>query len=182
VIILLLALALYFLMGGMKAGVVNPFQQQQQPQEQKWELSPLVAKYVRANTTPLLVVNCRYAFEGSDALGEQRGSYPAGTDRENIGRALCFATNDSAFCNEFKGFPKFFKGVLNFTDCKEGNRSVIYAFHNPLCPICAAQREVLDEFRIEFYEKLRVKYICVPTSQRGYEECARQYSIGRYDG
>jgi len=181
VIIILLFLAVYFLMGGMRAGIANPSQPPPQPEEKKWELSPLVAKYVRANLTPLLVVNCKYTFTGSDALGEQRGSYPVGTERENIGRALCFATNDSAFCKEFKGMPKYFTGERNFPDCREGNRTVIYAFHNPLCPICAAQREVLDDFRIEFHEKVTVKYICVPTTPRGYEECAKGYSIGRYD-
>lgn len=181
ILLIVLLIALYVLLGGMRAGVSNPLLPQKPPEEERWELSPLVAQYVRDNTTPLLVVNCRYTFTGSDARGEQRGSYPPGTERYNIGSALCFATNDSTFCKEFSRIPKYFSGERNFPLCNKGNKTVIYAFHNPLCPICSAQREVLDAFRLEFSNKVEVEYICVPTSQTGMERCSAEFAIGRYN-
>jgi len=182
ILIFALFVMLYFLFGGMRAGVANPFQQPKQPpKEESWELSPLVGQYSIGTTTPVLVVNCRYVFTGSDARGEQKGIYPEGTERENIGEAICRATNDSFFCSRFRGMPKYFTGERDFPLCKRGNKTLIYAFHNPLCPICAAQREVLDAFRNEFSSQIVLEYVCVPTSEQGRDACSKEFLVGKYN-
>jgi len=181
ILVMMLALTLYYLAGGMRGGTANPFQPSTPPEEPTWELSPLVAQYRIGDITPTLVVNCRYVFIGSDARGEEKGVYPPGTERDNIGRALCFSTNDSDFCSKFGASTKYYSGERDFPLCNKSNRTVIYAFHNPLCPICAAQREVLDAFRNEFPGKVTIQYICVPTSDAGRDACASGFFIGKYD-
>jgi len=172
---------LYTLFSGLRLGVANPSTPQPPPEEEHWELSPLIEKYGIDEVTPVLVINCRYVFTGSDALGEKRGTYAEGTERENIGAVLCRATNESVFCSKFKAVPKYFSGEKNFPLCNKGNKTVIYAFHNPLCPICAAQRDVLDAFRKEFSSQVVLEYICVPTSAQGRDACSREFLIGKYN-
>lgn len=181
-LIIVIIFALYFLAYGMRGGGINIYNPPKPPpEEEKWELSPLVAQYNIGTTTPVLVVNCRYVFIGSEARAESRGAVPQGTERENIGEALCFATNNSVLCSKFRGMPKFLSGVRDFPECKKGNKTIVYAFHNPFCPISTAQRDILDAFRNEFSKQVAVEYICVPTSEEQKAECSKEFLIGKYD-
>jgi len=184
-IIAALVLAFYFLFWRMRATTnmagINPNVQAPQPNltEDKWVLSPLVGKYGIRNT-PILVINCRYMLTGSFALNEESGALAQGTERNNLGNALCAATHDTAFCSKFGGAPKGL-ATLNFDECKSGSKILIYAFHNPYCAISTAQRDFLDALKNEFPDKIDLQYICYPTSDLGIDACSRDFLIKKYN-
>lgn len=180
VLILALIVAIYLLATGMRPGTANPYTPPAQPPQQNWEPSPLVVQYDKENITPVIVINCKYMLRGSFALDEEREVVPAGSERENIGNALCAATHKSVFCSQFSGAPKGFI-VTNFQDCSSGDKTLIYAFHSPSCQISSAQRYVLDAFRDEFQGDVALEYICTARGSQDINLCAQQFSAGRYN-
>jgi len=179
ILIIAILATLYFLFSGMRGGVANPYESPKQPpEEQKWELSPLVSQY-GITSTPVLVVNCRYTLTGSYALSEKKGAVPEGTEEENIGGALCTATGDSVLCSRFGRTAKNLIET-NFPSCK-GNRILVYAFHSPSCQISSAQRDVLNALRDEFQSQFDVEYVCVPTGSGGMDACSREFLAGKYN-
>lgn len=168
-IIVALILAIYILSIWGGPGTANQYPP---PQEQNWTLSPLVKQYGVTNV-PVVVINCKYMRVGSDAL-----RYGDDVERENIGGALCTATNSSTFCSKFSRIPLT---MLNFPECKRGNKTLIYAFHSPSCQISSEQRIVLDAFRDEFPNDVTVEYVCTPRGGQDIGPCADQFLIGRYN-
>jgi hypothetical protein len=171
-LILALIVAIYLLATGMHAGTSNPFIPQPPPEERKWELSPLIQKY-GITSVPVIVINCKYMRVGSDVL-----RYGDDAERSAIGSAMCAATNSSTFCSRFR---RTYITVLNSPECKSGNKTLIYAFHSPSCPISSAQRIVLDAFRDEFQHDVALEYICTPRNEQDVSACSDEFSIGRYD-
>jgi hypothetical protein len=167
---LLLAIYILSLLG---SGTSHRTPPNQQPQEQNWTLSPLVAQYDPMKTTPVIVIDCKYMRVGSNVLsaGDE-------TEREIIGEALCTATNSSTFCSKF---GRTVLTTLNSPECKSRNKILIYAFHSPSCAISSEQRNVLDAFRDEFKSDVAVEYICTPRGDQDLSQCAYQFSIGKYD-
>jgi hypothetical protein len=193
VIVIALILALYLLATGMRPGTANPYTPPtQQPQQEKWEPSPLVAQYMptarkrlgiqndAVNVTPIVVINCRYVVTGSFALDEEREVVPAGSERDNLGNALCVATHKSVFCSQFSGAPKGLV-VTDFQDCSSGGKTIIYALHSPTCLISSAQRNVLDALRDEFSGDINLEYICTPRGSQDVSLCKQQFSSGGYN-
>jgi len=184
-IIAALILAFYYLFWGMKAGTsmagINPNVQAAQPNvtEDKWVLSPLVGKY-GITQTPVLVIDCRYKLTGSFALDEKRRTVSEGTERNYVGRALCAATSDPVFCSKFGGTAVGLT-ALQFDRCASGGKIVIYAFHNPACPICEAQRGFLDALRDEFPGRIDLQYICAPADDQGASACSREFLLKKYN-
>jgi hypothetical protein len=167
---LLVAIYILSLLG---TGRPNPYiPPSQTTQEQNWTLSPLIAQY-GVTSVPVIVINCKYMRVGSDVLRSGDD-----TERVEIGQALCTATNSSTFCSKFGKGPI---AVLNFPECKIGNKNIIYAFHSPSCPISSAQRNVLDAFRNEFSKDVAVEYVCTPVHSGDTEACSNEFSIGKYD-
>jgi hypothetical protein len=181
-IILALLLAIYIL-SLLSSGTSNP-SPNQQPQQQKWEPSPLVMQYDKGNITPIIVINCKYVLTGSFALDEEKELVPAGSERDNIGNALCAATHKDVFCSKFSGTPKGFT-MTGFQDCSSGGKTLIYAFHSPSCLISSAQRDVLDAFRDEFQGDVDIEYICTPKNDTAIQDtnyfCPQQFAAGRYN-
>jgi len=185
-IIAALILAFYFLFWRMRATTnmagVNPNTQVPQPNltEDKWELSKLVGSY-GIKQTPILVIDCKYMLTGSFALKEQSGAMPVGSERNNIGKALCDATNDPTFCGKFGKTSIGFTTLPNFDKCASGSKTLIYAFHNPFCPISTSQRDFLDALKNEFPDKIDLRYICYPTSEQGVSACSRDFLTKKYN-
>jgi len=184
-IIAALVLSFYYLFWGMKAGTsmadINPNTHAAQPNitADKWELSPLVSKY-GITQSPVLVIDCKYMLTGSFALSEERRDVPEGTEMNNIGKALCDATSDPAFCSKFGSTARGFS-TLPFDKCTSGSKTLVYAFHSPLCPICAAQRDFLDALKNEFPNQIDLQYVCYPTSDQGVSACSRDFLLKKYD-
>ena len=151
----------------------QPYIPPNQAGEQNWTLSPLVAQYDSMSVTPVIVINCKYMHIGSNVLNSGDDA-----EREAIGGYLCAATNSSTFCSRF-GRGSVTK--LNFPECKQGNKNVIYAFHSPSCQISSAQRNVLDAFRNEFSSEVTVEYVCTPVHSGDTAACSNEFSIGRYN-
>lgn len=165
-IILALIVAIYILSTWTGPGTTTHAPRNQSFQQQNWTFSPLINQY-HLTKVPTIVINCKYKFEGSNV---------------DIGSALCTATNSSTFCSEFGKIPLI---VLNFPECKSGNKTLIYAFHSPSCPYSSAQRDSLDSLMFEFSSQLDVQYICTPKADTAAQDinylCPQEFAAGRYN-
>jgi hypothetical protein len=162
---------IYVMSTGMFGGNANQYTPPNQS-AQKWELSPLVSQYDSMNVTPVVVINCKYRIVGSGVL-----SHGDDVEKENLGGALCTATNSSVFCNRF---GKINLGLTGFPECRSGNKTLIYAFHSPSCPISSEQRNVLDALAQEFPSKIDLQYICTPMHVGDMGSCSDEFSKGQY--
>lgn len=147
----------------------------------EYSLSPLIAEY-GVGDVPTLVIGCSYKVSGTFARSEANGDVPAGTEHRALLNELCTATQLPEFCaGASAAAPSKPVAFIHHAACEgEGGAVLVYAFHSPTCPFCAAQWPFLEMLSASMPGAIELKRVCTPLTTAEDALCAVSVANGLF--